>query len=1190
MNAPVSALALQRIQENQEKHARGEDASFLDLGNCGLKQLPQELFALQHLTALNLGALYVDKVNALQTPHPGAELALRESQNKGEPNLLYSEEIGNVGFDLPIRHLYLTGLHLKSIAGLNRLYDLESLYLGNNDLTDISPLQPLVKLQDLFLVQNHITDIRALQGLKALRSLNLSRNRISDLAPIAGCLELNSLLLGNNAVTELAPLAGLTALKQLIAFENNIRSVEPLSNLSELEKVHLAANQIGDIGPLKGWTKIRELKIHQNQIEDITPLAGLTSLIILSASENRITRLPESFNWPLMTQLYLENNHIQHLPPLKPLAALEVLNLSNNGLSDLSPLQDLSLSNLDLSSNQIEDITPLKTLCDIKSLNLENNAIKALAPLANAFRGPATIRLANNPIQDIPLEIVHSNSSEAIDAYFKDLENQADFVAEVKLILVGNSTSGKTTLSKILRNKPFDKDEKSTHGIQIHQWKINKRDVFDADEYPEAPEKVIVNIWDFGGQEYYHGTHQLFLDNNAIYLLIWESQTNRSAVLDTEYSTGEGAENKMVVPVEHFNFQYWLDSIRFYASGQSGQLPPIFMIQNKLDKENGKVSWPDPYLLQAYEVNECLALSTHLARSKSSADRIYNHRFQIFRDKLLSAIYQKAIENVQRDRLPAFWHKVREAIREATDRESSQRALTKNPFFTRADESQSLDGRSFREACREAIAPVEINEQQMVTLVSYLNSVGALYYNPAVEDRLYLRPTLLTEKIYQVLNQDVLQRKGRFTQHDTATYFSAEHGETEQRRKASVLTDLMARWEIIFPAPLPTVAPSSALPAAPAGGSPEANNWNREWIAAQYLPDEHPLEGLYQIASSGLERCYVLRCPLFHYKKAMRQLLISFGNDSRVGNKEFWKNGILFGTREENLRVLIKGVREENVGKIKVYVEQRPGNEAATRRWEALIFEEIIKATTENVRQNATLFYATGRSGEGTEAFARRAEKAALFGLSRNESDFVLIRDLLQQAQNGAILVPAAPDDGKRGSNVINIKGFEPFLATFGQKAPSPTIFFSYSHDNSQLRAQLETYLGPIVKRLKQAEAWYDGQIMAGELWDEAIKSRLRQADVVLLLISAEFINSDYIWKNELLPALERHKRGEARVIPILLSDCLWQDLPFAELEMVPKEPEYSRLLPVTEWPNPAKAFTVIARRIQEVLEEMKIL
>src|SRR6516165_5669862 len=102
------------------------------------------------------------------------------------------------------------------------------------------------------------------------------------------------------------------------------------------------------------------------------------------------------------------------------------------------------------------------------------------------------------------------------------------------------------------------------------------------------------------------------------------------------------------------------------------------------------------------------------------------------------------------------------------------------------------------------------------------------------------------------------------------------------------------------------------------------------------------------------------------------------------------------------------------------------------------------------------------------------------------------------------------------------------------------TLFYSYSHEDEILRDQLEKHLRHL-QRQGLISAWHDRQILAGETWEHEIDRHLEMASIILLLISPDFLGSDYCYENEMQRALERHERGEARVIPLILRPCDWQ-------------------------------------------------
>jgi hypothetical protein len=144
-------------------------------------------------------------------------------------------------------------------------------------------------------------------------------------------------------------------------------------------------------------------------------------------------------------------------------------------------------------------------------------------------------------------------------------------------------------------------------------------------------------------------------------------------------------------------------------------------------------------------------------------------------------------------------------------------------------------------------------------------------------------------------------------------------------------------------------------------------------------------------------------------------------------------------------------------------------------------------------------------------------------------------------------------------------------------------VFYSYSHRDEKLRAKLETHLG-ILRRQGLINEWHDRKIEAGKKWRDTIDANLHTAKIILLLISADFINSDYCFSFEMKEALKKHEAGEARVIPIILRPCVWNILPFGELQALPKDAK-----PVTTWPNREMAFVDITRGIQRAIEDIAL-
>jgi len=142
-------------------------------------------------------------------------------------------------------------------------------------------------------------------------------------------------------------------------------------------------------------------------------------------------------------------------------------------------------------------------------------------------------------------------------------------------------------------------------------------------------------------------------------------------------------------------------------------------------------------------------------------------------------------------------------------------------------------------------------------------------------------------------------------------------------------------------------------------------------------------------------------------------------------------------------------------------------------------------------------------------------------------------------------------------------------------------VFISFSHKDDDLREELITHLANL-KRQGKIAAWHDRAIEAGEEWEAQIKGNLESAQIILLLISAPFMASDYCYDIEMQRAIERHDAGGARVIPIILRPCDWRGSPFSKLQILPKDGQ-----PVTQWSDRDTAFLDVVQGIRRAVDSL---
>jgi hypothetical protein len=157
------------------------------------------------------------------------------------------------------------------------------------------------------------------------------------------------------------------------------------------------------------------------------------------------------------------------------------------------------------------------------------------------------------------------------------------------------------------------------------------------------------------------------------------------------------------------------------------------------------------------------------------------------------------------------------------------------------------------------------------------------------------------------------------------------------------------------------------------------------------------------------------------------------------------------------------------------------------------------------------------------------------------------------------------------------------FCSKCGKQLPPPVdIFISYTREDEPLRDELVKHLS-MMRREGLVTLWYDRMIVPGAEWEGVLDERLDRAKIILLLVSPSFVASDYCYEVEMERAMERHKKHEAVVIPIILRPVDWSKAPFRELQGLPRD-----VKPVTKWSDRDEAFLDVAKGIRQTIKNLK--
>jgi internalin A len=570
----------------------------------------------------------------------------------------------------------------------------------------------------------------SLGQLTQLQRLDVSRNRLTQLPDsLSSLVQLRELnLYINQFKTVPNPIARLASLQILNLGENQLIEVpEWLGRLTRLQSLDVTNNQLSIIPDLSKLTHLESLYLYNNLLTSLPEsLCELRELKILSVFNNRLTALPESLGRLLQLQrLHAYRNRLSELPTsLEQLVQLDLLDLSNNQLTTvpdtLSRLSNLQI--LNLSSNLLTAIPEsLRKLSSLQELFLHDNTALGLPP---EVLGPAWDDVHKPDDRTKP-----ASPASILDYYFRTRGGKRP-LNEAKLILVGRGGVGKTCLIKRLLHDTFDEHEKETPGIEIQPWEVQVT----------CGDSVRLHVWDFGGQEILHATHQFFLTERTLYLLVLS-----------------GREGKATEDAE-----YWLQLIRSFGGDSKVIVALNKSVQHPFDVNRG-------FLLEKYP---CIAefVKTDCEDGTGLADL-----------KRLVLDQTEGMEHRKAD-FPKDWFAIKEHLAEMTKR---------NENYVTWEEYQTI--------CRE-LGENDAEGQQK--LAWYLNLLGiALNYrdDSRLKDTHVLNPRWVTEGIYPLLRAGQQQkREGVLKLKDLADALDPQR---YPRDKHEFLVGLMQKFQLCFPLP-----------------------------------------------------------------------------------------------------------------------------------------------------------------------------------------------------------------------------------------------------------------------------------------------------------------------------------------------------------------------------------------------------
>jgi len=737
----------------------------------------------------------------------------------------------------------------------------------------------------------------------------------------------------------------------------------------------------------------------------------------------RLKELPKELkNISWLKRLNISFNDLEELPEwLGDLTNIEVLDLRSNKLKRLfKGISNLNkLYSINIRDNCLEDMpVEIRGLKNLQYISVGHNK---LTNLPEWFFNIPDINISNNPIVDPPIE-VYNKGLQAVLNYFKERANGTEKLYEAKLLIVGEGNAGKTTLMNLIVDQNYNVNPflPSTKGIEI------KTNYFISDD----KNYFRVNIWDFGGQEIYHATHQFFLTKRSLYILLSD---NRS---------------------EDTHFQYWLQTIEL-LSGNS----PLIIVQNERDDRQR-------------DINE-----GGMKERFTNIQKTYSFNIATDKPKLksLTSTIHSEIQNLPHigTELPKIWVNIRKTLE---NRAKEKSVITETEYFG---------------ICKDH----GMTEKDRASFLSdYLHDLGVFLHfkDHAILKRwIILKPTWGTEAVYKILdNEKVINNNGYFTKEDLKTIWS----ESTYADMHDELISLMIRFELCYQI-----------------------EFTSSYIAAQLLQRLRP-----KYEWNEKDNLYIRYTYEFMPKGIITRFIVRMHH--HINNQKLvWREGVILERAETKAEVI------ETYGKREIRIRLKGKYK---KEFIAIILDHFdqIHASYTNLKVVKQI---------PCNCKHCKTIKTPFY------FDYSKLRKY-QSFNRTKITCDESMEDINIASLIDDIFGT---TQTSGEKRIS--IFLSFEEQDKPNKKLFTKHLKLLKSNYGVITLTDKDDTKVGENERLFIFDQLETAEIIIALISPDYLSSDWVYSNELTVALNRSESGQCLLIPVIIRECNWHTTSIGHLKPV---------------------------------------
>lgn len=808
-------------------------------------------------------------------------------------------------------------------------------------------------------------------------------------------------------------------------------------------------------------------------------LTSLVNMTTLDLSFNNLSRITFLKNLKKLKSLYLKGNNIDDISSLNELSKIEVLDISHNSISEIDYLSTLKqLRNLNISHNRISQTDILEKMNQLEILDISNNNIQSIAFLNTLF-SLKYLKADRNPfVKQYELQLIENENQLPPIKNLLQRQNENGTVQlrlPVKVLLLGNHASGKSSFLGYIHSKHLRSATESTHIIKIEKYPKGKSGI---------PEAI---FFDFGGQDYYHGIYKAFLSSGSIYIVLWNH----------EYNNNNQRTDINGITTQNFSLQYWLSQKHYLESEHyDGKVDPILLVQTYADRDKRR-SFYDPTF--EHDINNEFFVS--LKQNTNRVGENSNTSANELALKYLNASLFELIEEKRIIKLEPEWYVT-----------FLEYILNQDP--TEGYIAKQIDAEILPHYMKEG----EDNSASLRIELDQLHQKGLiLYYKNELPDIVWLNPSALANYVHStILDRNKVQSGhvpfADFSQYDQnvlqllilqKVIFLHEFGRDGQ--------------EYIIPnfLPLATDETDSFSLYTFGFGNPNFSLKFKNFIPFGLINQIICFFGVQQ------DQKKFWRDQLIFTLEGKAKVLIRL-DFKTLEIKVFvsYLRTIKDSEKNDIIKYLFYGILglywDVELFDYKDFIKYKKGE---LRKEDAIEGSALFKKMEQydNLYQNS-------------------ACRPLDLYLSVDDEYYVKYSDLCKETDS--VSINANQIDGNRdlteAVKIIPIHPFQPFANQTFRKRKKVVI--SYSKKDLELVNKFKDYLISLHDDELIEDPWYCTELIGGREWNDEIERKFNEADIIFFMISENLMATQYVKENEIKNAIDRWNRDKSiRIFPIIL-------------------------------------------------------